>query len=133
MFSLVLLHRYNCISVKLLIQQKNLCKSKFSLLIIKKEKTSSSYSSCPCCWTEPTAIINVSVEQQQHVPTSCYYRTPSDLLLYHNKRKCRRHQSYINSPQVHLFISPCVEVNPVAVPCYPRPERGDEVCAAVYL
>ncbi len=73
---------------------------------MKKEKTSSSQCLPTFCNTEPTAIINVAVEQQQHVPTSCYYCAPYDLLLNQNKRKCSRHQSHINSPQVHLFICP---------------------------
>lgn len=56
--------------------------------------------------SDSMAIINVFVEQQQPVPTCCYYHTPSDLLLHQNKRKCSRHQSLIHPPQVHLFICP---------------------------
>lgn len=119
--------------MNLLIQQKDVCKSQATLLIIKKEKTSTS----PCLTTffsaQPAAIINVSVEQQQHVLTSCYYCVPSDLSLYQNKTKCSRHQSHVRFPSGSPVYLLRVEVNLAAVPWYSKPERGDGVHTAVYL
>lgn len=129
-FNLVLLRRCNCNLVNLLIQQTDACKSKAPLLIIKKEKTSSSPCLPTFCSALPTAIINVSVE---HVLTSCYYCVPSDLLLYQNKTKCSRHQSQVkftSGSPVYLLL---VEVNLAAVPWYSKPATGDGVHTAVYL
>lgn len=119
--------------MKLLIQQKNGRKSKTSLLILKKEKNSSSQGLPTFSNTKPTAIINVSVEQQQPVPTSCYYRAPYDPPALPEQGKVQLLSISCKFPSGSPVYLPRVEVNLVVVPCYSKPERGDGVLTAVYL